>query len=387
MAGKRKNGEGTFDQVTKSGIKYYRWRGNLGFDAKTGKPYRKTIYARTDKELRSKVAEAIAEYDRGAVNIPKRLTVGMWLNQWLTDCCGDVKERTRNTYKSAIETHIVPGLGNIRLSDLQPKQVQTFINKLDGVKPKTVKNIHGILHRALEVAASWGYIVRNPADNISLPRIEKQEVNFLAGDDLKRFIDAVKGNPYESMFLIAIFTGMREGELLGLPWDCIDFKKGTINVKQQLQLIRGDYVIVSTKSDKARLLSPAPFVFDILKEVKREQAKMKLQMGADWQNEYNLVFTRYTGENVARNTLYMNFKRCLAAAGLPETVRFHDLRHSYAVFALESGDNIKEIQAALGHFSSAFTVNTYAHVSENARKESAARQQEAINGLLGKSLG
>ena len=139
----------------------------------------------------------------------------------------------------------------------------------------------------------------------------------------------------------------------------------------------------STKSDRTRLLSPAPFVFDMLREVRREQLAMRLRMGSDWVSQYNFVFTKYNGENVARNTLYMNFKRCLAAAGLPETTRFHDLRHSYAVFALECGDNIKEIQAALGHYSAAFTLNTYSHVSEAARKESAARQQAMIDGLIG----
>ena len=140
--------------------------------------------------------------------------------------------------------------------------------------------------------------------------------------------------------------------------------------------------MVSTKSDKRRMLTPAPFVMDILKQVRTEQIKMRLAAGPDWIEEYHFVFTKPTGENIARNTLYMNFKRCLAAAGLPSSVRFHDLRHSYAVFALESGDNIKEIQAALGHYSAAFTMNTYGHVSEEARTESAARQQAAINNLF-----
>ena len=388
MPGKRKNGEGTFDKVVKSGITYYRWRGTLGVDPVTGKPNRKTFYARTDKELRDKVKTALSDFERGAVNAPKRLTVAAWLDQWLEECCQDIKGRTRDTYRSAILLHIVPALGEVKLVDLTPSQVQAFVNRLEGqVSAKSIKNFHGVLHRALEKAVAWGYIPRNPADACSLPRIAKKEVSFLAGDDLRRFLEAIRGKPYENMILTAIFTGMREGELLGLCWDDVDFQRGTINVRQQLQLVRGTYVMVSTKSDKTRLLTPSLFVMEILKQTRQEQLKQRLAAGPDWIEDYPLVFTRPTGENVARNTLYMNFKRCLAAAGLPDTIRFHDLRHSYAVFALESGDNIKEIQAALGHYSAAFTMNTYGHISEEARKESAARQQAAINSLLGKSLG
>lgn len=388
MPKKRGNGEGSFDQVTKNGIKYFRWRGTLGFDPVSGKPNRKTLYARTDRELREKVKVALSDFERGVVNAPKNLTVERWLHQWLEECCQDVKGRTRETYRSAVETHIIPALGRVKLSELTPGQVQAFVNRLSGeVSPKTVKNFHGIMHRAFSKAERWGYISRNPATGCSLPRIEKKEVNFLAGDDLRRFLDAVEGDEYANIIKVACFSGMRKGELLGLCWEDVDFERGTINVRQQLQLVRGVYHMVSTKSDKARLLTPSPFVMGILQQTRQEQIKMRLAAGPDWIADHNFVFTRPTGENVAANSLGNHFKRCLEAAGLPKETRFHDLRHSYAVFALESGDNIKEIQAALGHYSAAFTLNTYSHISEEARKESAARQQAAIDGLLGKSLG
>ena len=387
MAGKRKSGEGSYDQVMKSGIKYYRWRGTLGADPVSGKPNRKTLYARSDGELRQKVKAAVSAYELGAVNAPKKLTVAAWLDQWLSECCQDVKPLTLKTYRSRITTHIIPALGDVKLSDLTPGQVQAFVNSLGDLSPKSVKCVHGVLHRSLEKAAQWGYIPRNPADGCSLPRMEKREVGFIAGDDLKRFIQAIQGTEYEAVFLVAIFTGMREGELLGLCWEDVDFERQLIHVRQQAQLIGGDYVVISTKSDKVRTLSPAPYTFDILRQVRRDQTQQRLTMGTDWIEDHHFVFTRSDGRNLAANTLRKAFKRCLAAAGLPDTVRFHDLRHSYAVFALESGDNIKEVQSALGHYSSAFTADIYAHVSENARRESAARQQAAINDLLGKSLG
>ena len=381
MPTKRKNGEGSFDKVEIKGVMYFRWRGSFGYVPETGKPKTVNLYARTEKELRQKVEARISNEKSGIVTLPKRFTVGQWVNQWFDECCKDVKPRTLVSYRSIIDNHIMPDIGGIRLQELQPHQVQTFINRLRDVSPKTIKNIHGVLHEALQKAYEWSYINRNPADGITLPRIEKQEVNYLSGKELRRFINAASGNEYENVFKLAIFTGMREGELMGLAWDAIDFKHGRITVKQQLQLIKGEYVICSTKSDKTRVIEPAPFVFDLLKEVRNNQNIMRARLGNVW-TESGFVFTKYNGEHIARNTLFMNFKRTLAAAGLPASTRFHDLRHSYAVFALESGDNIKKIQAALGHYSAAFTMNTYAHVSEEARRKSAMRQEAAIFELL-----
>lgn len=368
--------------MTKSGILYYRWRGSLGYVPETGKPNRVTLYARSEKDLRQKVAETLDNYRQGIKGTPKRMTVALWLQQWLDECCTDVKAKTRLSYDSIIKTHLIPGIGGLRLADLQPSHVQSFINGLEDVAPKTVKNIHGVLHMALQKAVEWSYIKRNPADRCALPRIEKQEVNFLAGDDLRSFLAACDGNEYAPMMKLAVFTGMRESEIIGLPWSAVDFEHHTITVKQQLQLIKGEYIIQTTKSDKARTLSPAPFVFDLLRSVRSEQSAMRLRMGTDWNGKNDLVFTRYDGRNIARNTLYKNFKRVLEAAGLPTTTRFHDLRHSYAVFSLECGDNIKQVQSALGHYSAAFTLNTYEHISEKAKEESAARQQVAIDNLL-----
>ena len=215
MSSKRKNGEGAYDRVVKSGITYYRWRGTLGVDPVSGRPNRKTLYARSDRELRDKVKSALSAYELGAVNAPKKLTVAGWLDQWLSECCQDVKPLTLKTYRSRITTHIIPALGAVRLSDLTPGQVQAFVNSLGDLSPKTSKCVHGVLHRSLEKALQWGYIPRNPADGCSLPRMEKREVGFLAGDDLRRFIQAIRGDEYEAVFLVAIFTGMREGELLG----------------------------------------------------------------------------------------------------------------------------------------------------------------------------
>ena len=344
---------------------------------------RKSVYGKNKDECSKKLREATASVDNGTYRLPKKITVKEWMNVWFTEYCNDLKERTKHTYRSAIDTHIIPGLGATKLTALKPPMIQRFVNSLTNLAPKTVRNVYGILHRALEVAVEQDYLSKNPASAVhSLPRIEPQKVSFLAGEELLRFLEIIRGNPYEMVFRLAVFTGMREGELIGLSWDDVEFDAGTITVRWQMQLVKGEYKRLATKNDKWRNLTPAASVMEMLRTHRKAQCKKQLQVGELWNNKYNLVFTRENGENIARNTLYHNFKHLQKKAGLPETTRFHDLRHSYAVFALEAGDNMKEIQAALGHYSAAFTMNTYAHVSDQARRESAKRQEEKMKRML-----
>lgn len=345
------------------------------------------MYGSTAEEVSKKLRAATAAIDEGLYIEPEKMALKQWVKIWLQDYCLDTKEGTRITYEAAINNHIIPNLGAVALCELQPHTIQRFINNLSTGKsclsPKTIKNIHGVLHRALEKAAQLRYIRSNPADNCNLPRIEKKEISFLSGEELPIFLDAIRGNRFEFMFIVAVFTGMRQGEILGLCWDAVDFKRGTIKVKRQLQLLHGEYKLVTTKNSKPRTITPPEYVMNILKAQRSKQIEYRLKAGKLWNNPEEYVFTDEAGNHIARNTLYKDYKRILEMAGLPKTLRFHDLRHSYAVFALENGDNIKEIQTTLGHYSSAFTLDTYAHVSEEAAKESAARKDAAILALKG----
>lgn len=360
-----------------------RWeaRFKTGIDPRTGKALYKSIYAKTSGECSRALRAATAAVDAGTYMDASKSPLGEWLDIWLNEYNRSIKERTRNTYRGTIETRIKPGLGAIPLCALQPHMVQRFINSLIDLSPKTVKNVHGILHHALDKAVQMRYIARNPADGCSLPRIVKQEMQFLAGDDVKCFIDAVKGHKYERLFLTALFTGMREGELLGLCWDSVNLERETILINRQLQLIKGEYKLLPTKNSKPRTITLTGYVTDMLSRQRALQREWQLKAGAAWSNPEGFVFTDESGRHIARSTMYGSFKRLLRSAGLPERLRFHDLRHSYAVFALNSGDSPKELQEALGHYSAAFTLDTYAHVSEQAALASAARRDAAIQAL------
>ncbi len=364
-----------------------RWecRYQTGVDLGTGKAILKSVYGKTAEECARKLRAAVAAIDAGTYFEPERMPLKQWLDIWLDEYCLDIKERTRNTYRSTIDTHIVPKLGAAPLCELEPHHVQRFIKSLaagkNALSPKTIKNVHGILHHALEKATQIRYIRDNPADSCNLPRIEKKEIGFLSGDALYSFLKTIRGHKYERMFILAVFTGMRQGEILGLCWDAVDLQQGTIKVKQQLQLIKGEYKLVATKNSKPRTITPPDYVMNALRAQQKAQLEQRLKAGQTWDNPEGFVFTDDKGLHIARNTLYMNYKRVLKDAGLPETLRFHDLRHSYAVFALENGDSVKEVQEALGHYSSSFTLDTYAHVSEEAMRESAARKDAAIRAL------
>jgi integrase len=241
-----------------------------------------------------------------------------------------------------------------------------------------VKNVHGILHKALEQALKLRYIGLNPADACTLPRMEQREIKPLDEREISAFLREIEsGEALRDLFTVALFTGMREGEICGLSWDAVDLRAGTITVKQQLCREKrkgGQHYIAPTKNDKARTLTPAPFIMDILKNVRRVQSADHLAMGLAWQNEWNLVFTDKSGRYIVPQTALKRFKAVAARIGRPDA-RFHDLRHTYAVTALQEGDDVKTVQENLGHATASFTLDVYGHVSEKMKKESAARMQ------------
>ena len=384
----------------------------VGHNPGTGKPIRKSVYAKTQKDCRKKLSQAIAAVDTGTYKDPCKMTVGEWLDTWTETYLGGVKPRTAEIYKSDIKLYIKPALGALKLETLNTHTIQQFYNKLlkegkrvakrdekgkvikkDGktvydlvpLSGKTVKNIHGAFHSALKQATLNGYIRFNPADACILPRTEKKEIKPLDEAESAAFIRAIQGHRFEEIFMVTLFTGMREGEALGLTWDCIDFEKGIITVNKQMQLhqekgLDGAYTLVPTKNSKARTIAAAPFVMEYLRRRKIRQLENRLQAGSMW-TQSDLVFTDELGQHLTKPTVYRAFKKVAASIGRPDA-RFHDLRHSYAVAAIRSGDDIKTVQGNLGHATAAFTLDVYGHVTDQMKQESAARIQNYYDNLL-----
>ena len=387
MARKRANGEGS---ITKRSNGTWQGRICVCADPSTGKMIRKSVYGRTQKEVREKMAALQNEY-AGVTNASDldamEMTLGEWLDMWTADYLKDLKPGTLVSYKSIVENHIRPILGKVALQKLKAPVIQKFYNQLreKGLSPKYIKNVHGVLHRALDMAIKVEFIEKNYSSVCSLPRGEAQEIHPLDAPEQKKLLAAIKGEEHEDLIIVDMFTGMRCGELIGLTWDCIDFEKGLIFVKKQLVQTRtagAKYSFGSLKNGKTRVLMPADFIMKVLKRHKVRQAEMKLAAGELWnEGDFpNLVFTHKDGSHLSQPTVWKEFQKLLDKAGL-EHHRVHDLRHTFAINSIMAGDDIKTLQENMGHYSAAFTLDRYGHVTETMRKASSDRMQRFIEAL------
>lgn len=345
-------------------------------------------------------AEAIRKNCRtgpGTYFEPKKIKLSDWLDIWLNEYMGDKKYLTVKGYRAQCNAHIKPSLGAVTLSALTPVMIQKFYNGLKndkdnkkGLAPKSVRNVHGILSKALNQAVRIGYIRANPCANVTLPRVERPDIKPLTDEQVTMFLKVAAGDEIYGLLLeLVIFTGLRESEAMGLTWDCVDFEKGTLTINKQLQKrpkSAGGFVFSSLKNDKTRILKPAPFVMNLLKRRETEQAAQRTAAGEAWLDRMNdedkntLVFTTLTGTNLSPQTVYNHFKKLAAEIGAPDAT-VHDLRHTYAVLSLQNGDDVKTVQENLGHATASFTLDVYGHVSEHMQQASADRMERYIQSI------
>jgi integrase len=351
---------------------------------------RKSFYADKQGEVVKQIRAAKKAAEDGVYFEPKRMTLNTWLDNWLEEyVASSVKPLTYATYKMQCNNHIKPSLGRIKLSSLNATSIQKLYNdlkRIKGLSPKTIKNTHGVLHKALVKAVQLRYIGFNPSDACVLPRIEKKKIKPFEEDEIGAFLKVIEDEEWvKEAFVAALFTGVRMGEVCGLSWDTVDFDSGTICITQQLSREKGPggkFYIASTKNDRSRTITPAPFVMMTLREVKRTQNENKFKAGNAWGNSWDLVFTDNIGNHLIPQTVLKRFKKAASKIGRPDA-RFHDLRHTYAVTALQEGDNIKTVQENLGHATAAFTLDVYGHVSQKMKDESAARMESFIQSIKG----
>lgn len=386
-------GSGTIRKktVTRNGQTYTYWEARIttGYNPGTGRQVQRSFSGKTQKEVREKMQAAAVELNRGTYQEPSKMTVGEWLDIWAKDYLGSVKPATVLSYNQHIKNHIKPALGAVKLENLNTPVIQGFYNDLrkahkgkPGLAPKTIKCIHGILHKALQQAVKVGYLRFNPSDACELPRVERKEIKPLDNEAIGAFLKAIHGHRFEALYLTTIFTGMRRGEVCGLTWDCVDFERGSILINKQLQGVPGkpgEFRFISSKNGKGRVITPAASVMETLKKYKIQQNEMRLKAGSLWQDT-GFVFTNEAGNHLSPHTVYHDFKKLVASIGLPDA-RFHDLRHSYAVAALRSGDDIKTVQGNLGHHAASFTLDVYGHVTEEMKRASADRMEAFIQGV------
>lgn len=363
------------------------WEGRYtaGTDPKTGRQIRRSIYGKTQKAVRERLRQITTDVDTGAYVAPCAMKFSEWLDIWLEEYLTGRSPLTVSSYESYARNHIKPALGAIRLDHITPVHIQKFINALTktALSPKTVKNIHGIIHRCLQQAVLIGYLRDNPADVCNLPKIPRSHIQPLSDEQIAAMIHQLQSYPcpYATLYFVTLFTGMRQGEALGLSWADIDFSRSTIHIRRQLRKLRkkgAGYEFAVPKDNDSRLIRPADAVMLFLRKHRAEQKRQQLAAGPLWSNSEDLVFTNEFGNHLAHITVYKKFKGLAADLGFP-ACRFHDLRHTYAVVSLENGDDIKTVQENLGHATAAFTLDVYGHVTDRMRKESSDRMERFIH--------
>lgn len=401
MALKRANGEGS---LRKRSNGTWEARITVGTDPMTGKLISKSVYGRTQKDCRQKLkalqdklegrsskTAAFVENAAAELEAEKEMTVGEWLDIWLAEYLADVKPGTQDSYQSVCRLYLKPAFGEVPLNSLRAPMIQKMYNQLKekGLSPKYIKNIHGVLHRALDMAVRLEYLLRNPTCACVIPRVVEKKVEPLDAPDQKKLFEVLRGEEFEALFLTDVFTGMRCGELIGLTWDCVDFEHGVIHVEKQLCQARrkgSKFYFGTLKNGKTRIIEPAPYVMEVLKQHRADQEKQKKRAGDLWNEGKfpNLVFTHADGSHLNQWFVCRTFQSYLVKAGLPHH-RMHDLRHTFAVNSIMAGDDIKTLQENMGHYSAAFTLDRYGHVTPTMRRESANRMQAFISNLTTES--
>lgn len=244
--------------------------------------------------------------------------------------------------------------------------------------------------KSLNVAIDVGYLNANPAERVTLPRVEKKEIRPLDDAQIAAFFKAAADDEYCYLLRMIPFTGLREAEAMGLTWDCVDFEAGTLKISKQLVKrpnAAGGFTLAETKNSKIRVIKAAPMVMEQLRMRQIQQREQRLAAGERWlgfdtieEQKNALVFTTATGTNLSPQTVYNHCKKVLERIGAGDRC-VHDLRHTFAVLSLQNGDDVKTVQGNLGHATAAFTLDIYGHISERMKEDNAARMEKYMQSM------
>jgi len=345
-----------------------RWMAQVDLGWAGGKRSRKFLYGKTRQEVARKLTAALRARQEGLPLCDERVTVESFLHDWLAASQATVRPRTWQTYESYVRIHAIPALGRHPLAKLEPRHLQRlYAEKLAaGLSPTTVHHLHAILHRALGQAARWGMVPRNVATLVDAPAMARHEMQTLNPAEAKAFLDAAAGDRLEALYVLAITTGMRQGELFRLRWQDVDLQGHVASV-------RG----ATKTATSRRQVELADVAVDALQRHAARQGEECRTAGSIWQ-ETGLVFTNTVGGSLTpTNVTFRSFRPLLKKAGLP-TIRFHDLRHTAATLLLGKGVHPKVVSELLGHSQVGVTLDLYSHVTPTMHRQAAQAFDEIL---------
>jgi integrase len=375
MSGKRANGEGNIYKRADG-----RYEAKVTLPDGTRKPY----YRKTRAEASVALTKALRDLAQGLPVVAEKQTVGEYLASWLDSAAHSLAPRTLTRYRNHIAHSLTPALGRIRLAKLSPQPIQVlYAAKLaEGVAPGTVRQMHAVLRRALGEAMRLGLVPRNVATLVNVPRAARPEMQVLSPDEARILLAAAEDDRLETLYVLALTTGMRLGELLALRWTDVDLhtKMPALHVRATLRYVNADtYFFDPPKTAQSRRrIGLSGKGLEALRNHHTRQLEERLAAGVAWRDE-DLVFCTPIGAAICGNHLSgRDFPALLRRAGLPR-IRFHDLRHTCATLLLRRGVHPKVVSELLGHSTVTMTLDRYSHVLPDMQQAA----MEAMDGLLG----
>ncbi len=347
-------------------------------DPATGKRRQKRVTARTKRELEQQVAALIQAGQAGFIDAGK-LTVRDYFERWLETTAPTLRAVTVRRYRDVARLHIVGVIGNTPLTKLTAADVQRlYADRLKRLSPTTVRYVHAVLHHALDDAVKWGLLVRNVADAVEPPKKARTEMQVWNAEQVGRVLRAAADDPLEALWRLAIYTGMRRGELLALKWSDLDLDAGALSVQRSLGRGRTSRLEEGEPKSRSgrRRIALSPSVVESLKRHRVRQLEHRLAVG-DAYEDRGYLFANETGAHIHPNTLYRRFQDLTKRAGVP-TIRFHDLRHTSATLLLAQGVHGKIVQERLGHANIAMTLDLYSHVTADMQRHAADALEAAL---------
>lgn len=378
MAKRRANGEGNIRKRSDG-----RWEGRytVGYDPKTGKRIIKNVLGKTQAEVKEKMKTAIEEAKALDLIRADEYTVATWLRTWYELYAKpNIRPRTAEYYHRNIESHVIPRIGDIKLTQLTSRDIQKMYKDLlengrlreaqreknPGLSNATVRGIHMMLHNALDRAVKERLILRNPTEDCIIPKLVKQEMKILPTESIGAYLKAAEERGVLPMFYLELTTGLRKGELVALLWNDLDIENKTIAVTKQAGRNADNEIVITrpkTETSIRRISIPQEAVDLLIQEHEKHP-----------DNPYMFPSPK-TGEMYHPDSVVNIHKKILKDAGL-EHIRFHDLRHTFATTALQNGVDVKTVSSMLGHYDAGFTLRTYTHATRQAQDEAAEKMGE-----------
>jgi integrase len=344
---------------------------DLGRDASGKRRQKWHAVPGTRRDAQRELARLLNEMNTGAYVEPARMTVSEFLDRWLADYAKPkVSPKTFECYQEMIDGHIRPALGAYLLPKLAPLHIQSFYSRAlasgrkdgkGGLSAQSVVHFHRLLHKALAQAVKWQLLARNPVDAVEPPRAERKEMRALDEDETARLLSLLGESRLYMPTMLAVTTGLRRGEILGLRWGNVDLVAGTLTVVQSLEQTKGGLRLKSPKTHRSRRSIALPAMTTAALRLHRvKQAEERLALGPAYDDE-GFVCPRPGGAPWAPDVLSTAFAAFVRRSGLKQ-FRFHDLRHSHASHLLRAGVHPKIVSERLGHSTVGITLDTYSHV-------------------------